>query len=53
MIHLVLAVLVFASIATSIFTYGTLAGLSESELAAIILTLQIRGVEPPPGSLKK
>ena len=47
-----LVVLVFASIATSFPSYGSLAGLSESELEAIIPTLQIRNVEPPPGPLK-
>ena len=48
----VLFVLVFASIATSFpASYGTLAGVSEAELAVIIPTLQIRGVESPPGPL--
>ena len=49
---LVLVVLVFASIAASFPSYGSLAGLSESELEVIIPTLQIRDVEPPPGPLK-
>ena len=53
MIHsLLLLVLAFASIATSFPSYGSLAGLSESELAAIIPTLPIRKVEPPPGPLE-
>ena len=49
---LVLVVLGFSSIATSFPSYGSLAGLSESELAAIIPNLQIREVEPPPGPLE-
>jgi hypothetical protein len=49
---LALVVLVFASIATSFPSHGSLAGLSESELEAIIPTLQLRKVEPPPGPLK-
>jgi hypothetical protein len=49
---LVLAVLAFASIATSFPSYGSLAGLTELELEAIIPTLQIRDVEAPPGPLK-
>jgi hypothetical protein len=53
MIHpLVLVVLAFASIATSFPAYGSLAGLTESELEAIIPTLDIRDVELPPGPLK-
>ena len=48
---LVLVVLAFASIAISFPSYGSLAGLSEAELAAIIPTLEIREVEPPPGPL--
>ena len=52
MIRPFVLVLAFASIATSFPSYGSLAGLSESELAAIIPTLHIRGVEPPPGPLK-
>jgi len=47
-----LVILVFASLATSFPSYGSLAGLTESELEAIIPTLEIRGVEPPPGPLK-
>ena len=49
---LILAVLGFASIATSFPSYGSLAGLSKSELEAIIPTLDIREVEPPPGPLE-
>ena len=49
---LVLVILGFASIATSFPSYGSLAGLSESELAAIIPTLNIREVPSPPGPLK-
>lgn len=49
---LVLVVLGFASIATSFPSYGSLAGLSESELEAIIPTLNIRDVPRPPGPLK-
>ena len=51
---LVLIILGFAfeSVATSFPPYGSLAGLSESELAAIIPTLKIRGVPKPPGPLK-
>ena len=52
MIRPLVLVLAFASIAISFPSYGSLAGLSESELAAIIPTLHIRGVEPPPGPLK-
>ena len=48
----ILGVLAFASIATSFPQYGSLAGLSESELEVIIPTLQIRDVEPPPGPLE-
>jgi unspecific peroxygenase len=47
-----LIVLAFTSLATSFPSYGSLAGLTESELEAIIPTLEIRGVEPPPGPLK-
>jgi len=47
-----LVILVFASLATSFPSYGSLAGLTESELEAIIPTLDIRDVEPPPGPLK-
>ena len=47
-----LIVLVFASIAASIPSYGSLAGLTEAELEAIIPTLEIRKVDPPPGPLK-
>jgi hypothetical protein len=49
---LILAILGFTSIATSFPSYGSLAGLSESELDVIIPTLQIREVQPPPGPLK-
>src|SRR5882757_5826110 len=47
----VLVSLVFASIVTSFPQYGSLAGLSEAELAAIIPTLKARDVEPPPPPL--
>jgi hypothetical protein len=47
----VLISLVFASIVTSFPQYGSLAGLSEAELAAIIPTLKARDVEPPPPPL--
>ena len=49
---LVLVVLAFASIAISFPAYGSLAGLTEAELDALIPTLEIRDVEPPPGPLK-
>jgi hypothetical protein len=49
---LVLTVLAFASVATSFPSYGSLAGLTEAELEAIIPTLHIRDVPPPPGPLK-
>ena len=49
---LVLVVLAFASIAISFPAYGSLAGLTEAEIDAIIPTLDIRDVEPPPGPLK-
>ena len=48
---LVLVVLAFASIAISFPSYRSLAGLTEAELAAIIPTLEIREVQPPPGPL--
>ena len=52
MIRPLVLVLGFASIATSFPSYGSLAGLSERELAAIIPTLEIRDVPSPPGPLK-
>ena len=44
-------VLAFTSIAISFPSYRSLAGLSEAELAVIILTLEIHEVQPPPGPL--
>ena len=53
MIRLVgLSFLVFASIAASFPSYGSLAGLTEAELEAIIPTLEVRDAEPAPGPLK-
>ena len=49
---LIPVVLAFASIASAFPSYGSLAGLTESELAAIIPTLEIREVPTPPGPLK-
>ena len=50
-LNLVLTALVFASVVASFPQYGSLAGLSEAELAAIIPTLKARDVEPPPPPL--
>jgi unspecific peroxygenase len=47
-----LTVLAFASIVASFPSYGSLAGLSEVVLAAIIPTLHVRDAEPAPGPLK-
>ena len=47
-----LVVLVFASVATSFPSYGSLAGLSAKELEVIIPTLEFRSVDPPPGPLQ-
>ena len=49
---LVPTLLIFASLAACFPAYGSLAGLSERELDAIIPTLHIHDVPPPPGPLK-
>ena len=52
MIHFfIVFVLVFASTVASFPSYGSLGGLSDAELAAIIPTLQPRDIDPPPGPL--
>ena len=48
---ILLIVLAFTSIATCFPAYGSLAGLSDRELADIIPALEIRDVPPPPGPL--